>query len=128
MYRYHRNLTFELIVTVGKIFARITHWSSGRPILRYVFYRNHELYSKPTKNVLNSKITLKKGSNWLYILVNHDVYTGTTKKQRGTKFLFYFCTISAPHHEIYEKCLSLLTNFWRTFLTVLVLANVFSDI
>ena len=90
MYRYHRNLTFELIVTVGKIFARITHWSSGRPILRYVFYRNHELYSKPTKNVLNNKITLKKGSNWLYILVNHDVYTGTTKNNEELSFFFIF--------------------------------------
>ena len=32
-------------------------------------------------------------------------------KTTGAKFVFDFCVILAPHHEIYQKCLSLLTNF-----------------
>ena len=30
-------------------------------------------------------------------------------KTTGTKFVFDFCSILAPHHEIYQKCLSLLS-------------------
>ena len=60
------------IAAVGKKFAQAFHLSSGRPILRYVFYRNHELYSKPTKKFLNSKITLEKQSNWLFRVVHYN--------------------------------------------------------
>ena len=137
LYRHLWNSWIHCRSKKGKIFARTIYSFSGNPLLHYLFSQKHEFYSKPPKMFEISKITLEKRSNGLDNLVHHNLSRGENRKvtsncsvprrhrnevgsimiirlvvikTMGTKFVFDFCAILALH-VIYQKCLSLLTNF-----------------